>query len=363
MLSIDVQLQRGTFALEASFALDQPVTGLFGSSGSGKSTLLNLVAGLAHPDKGWLKLGDKFLFDSRKNINLSSNKRQVGVVFQDSQLFPHLAIKQNLLYGYKRTAKNQRRFEVAEIIDLLEIGHLLKKRPTQLSGGEKQRVGLGRALLASPQFLLLDEPLASLDQGLKGQILPFLKRVKDELELPMVYISHSMEEILHLTDHLVVINNGRILGAGHFYDVINTEAVQGFANSMGLENIITVSIIEHDKESGHTIAQIQGNRLLLPYSEKFSIGERCYISVRSSEIAIAKQHIAHISIQNQLKGNIVNCQKSASCVAVHVDIGIGTHIVADISFKAFTELDFQQGDDVYCLIKVHSFAFLGSAGS
>ncbi len=361
MLSLDIQLQRGTFDLEASFALDQPVTGLFGSSGSGKSTLLNLVAGLAHPDNGWLKLGNKSLFDSRKKINLSPDKRQIGVVFQDSQLFPHKAVSQNLLYGYKRTAKKQRRFEMAEIVDLLEIGHLLKKCPTQLSGGEKQRVGLGRALLASPQFLLLDEPLASLDRGLKGQILPFLKRVKDELELPMVYISHSMEEILHLTDHLVVINNGRILGTGHFYDVIKAEAVLGVANSMGLENIITVIITGHDKESGHTVAQIQGNKLLLPYSEKFSINKRYYISIRSSEIAIAKQHIPHISIQNQLKGKIIHCTKSASCVAIHVDIG--SKVVADITPRAYTELGLQQGDDIYCLIKVHSFAFLGSVGS
>ena len=337
MLSLDVQLQRGTFDLEASFALDKPVTGLFGSSGSGKSTLLNLVAGLTHPDNGWLKLGDKHLFHSTKNINLSPDKRDVGVVFQDSQLFPHMPVTKNLLYGYKRTAKKQRRFEVNEIVDLLEIGHLLKKRPIQLSGGEKQRVGLGRALLASPRFLLLDEPLASLDQGLKGQILPFLKRVKDELELPMVYISHSMEEILHLTDNLVVIDKGRILGAGHFYDVIKAEAVQGVANSMGLENILTVKIMGHDVESGHTIAEIQGNILLLPLSNKLAIGDSCYISVRSTEISIAKHRISHISIQNQVKGRIIKCLKNATCVAIHVDVG--TTLVVDITPKAFSELD------------------------
>lgn len=360
MLSLDVQLQRGAFDLEANFSLDQPVTGLFGSSGSGKSTLLNLIAGLAHPDEGWLKLGSQHLFHSRKKINLPPNKRQIGVVFQDSQLFPHLAINHNLLYGYKRTEKKLRRFELAEIVDLLELGHLLKKRPAQLSGGEKQRVGLGRALLASPKFLLLDEPLASLDQGLKGQILPFLKRVKDELELPMVYISHSMEEILHLTDHLVVINNGRILGAGHFYDVIKADAVKGVANSMGLENIIAVNISGHDIESGHTIAEIKGNILLLPLTDKFSVGDHCYISIRSSEISIAKQHIEHISIQNQIKGKILNCRKNMACVAVQVDIG--TPIRVDITPKAFSQLGLAEGEEIHCLIKTQSFAFLGKAG-
>lgn len=178
-----------------------------------------------------------------------------------------------------------------------------------MSGGEKQRVGLGRALLASPQFLLLDEPLASLDQGLKGQILPFLKRVKDELELPMVYISHSMEEILHLTDQLVVINNGRILGAGHFYDVIKADSVQGVASSMGLENILTVRIVGHDIESGYTLAESNGNILLLPLTDKFIVGDVCYISIRSNEIAIAKHRIEHISIQNQIQGRIISSAK------------------------------------------------------
>ena len=361
MLSLDVQLQRGNFDLEANFSLDQPITGLFGSSGSGKSTLLNLVAGLAHPDNGWLKLGKKHLYHSAKNINLSPNKREVGVVFQDSQLFPHLPVTQNLLYGYKRIQRKQRRFELSEIVDLLEIGQLLKKRPNELSGGEKQRVGLGRALLASPRFLMLDEPLASLDQGLKQQILPFLKRVKDELELPMVYISHSMEEILHLTDHLVIINKGRILGAGHFYDVIKADPVQGIANTMGLENIITASITGHDTESGHTIADVKGNTLLLPLTDKFSIGDCCYLSIRSSEIAIAKQHISQISIQNQIKGQIISCIKKIACISVQVDIG-GTSMTVDITPKAFSDLALGVGVHIFCLIKAQSFSFLGKTG-
>jgi len=357
MLSLDIQLQRGNFDLEASFTLDKPVTGLFGSSGSGKSTLLNLVAGLAHPDQGWLKLGDKHLFHSQNNINLSPNQRQIGVVFQDSQLFPHLPIHKNLLYGYKRTQRKQRRFELAEIVDLLEIGHLLKKRPVQLSGGEKQRVGLGRALLASPRFLLLDEPLASLDQGLKNQILPFLKRVKDELELPMVYISHSMEEILHLTDHLVIINKGRILGNGHFYDVIQNDAVQGVARTMGLENIISATLIEHDTKAGHSVAQVQGNKLFIPLTEKLTINHSCYLSIRSNDIAIAKEHISQISIQNQIKGKIIQYKMHVSRVEIQVDIGVP--LIVDISPKAFSDLSLKQGDDIYCLIKAQSFDFIG----
>lgn len=358
MLSLDIQLQRNNFDLEAKFSLDQTITGLFGSSGSGKSTLLNLVAGLAHPDNGWLKLGDKHLFNSEKNINLSPNKREVGVVFQDSQLFPHLTVSANLLFGYKRINRKQRRFELSEIVDLLEIGHVLKKRPSQLSGGEKQRVGLGRALLASPKFLILDEPLASLDQGLKQQILPFLKRVKDELELPMVYISHSMEEILYLTDHLVVINKGRILGAGHFYDVIKDSNVKNITNSMGLENIIIATIVAQDTQAGHTIADIKGSVLLLPQTDRFSVGDVCYLSIHSNEIAIAKHQIPQISIQNQLQGEIISYTKNLSCISLQIRIN-SISLTVDITPKAFSDLALSKGETVYCLIKAQSFSFLG----
>ncbi len=358
MLSMDIQLQRGHFDLTANFALDQPVTGLFGSSGSGKTTLLHIIAGLANPDQGWLKLDERSLFDSRQNINIAPNKREIGLVFQDSQLFPHMTVTQNLKYGYKRTQRNQRRFEINEIVDLLEIGHLLKKRPKQLSGGEKQRVGLGRALLASPRFLLLDEPMASLDQGLKQQILPFLKRVKNELDLPMVYISHSMEEILHLTDHLIVINKGKILGAGHFYDVINQDDIQGVAHSLGLENIIIAEIKGHDLESGHTIAELNGAHILLPLNTDYQTGDQCYVSVRSNEIAIAKHAIEHISIQNQLKGRILSIQPQTSHITVYIDIGAS--IAVDVSLKAYEQLALQPGQEIYCLIKSQSFGYLAA---
>lgn len=357
MLSLDLQLQRGQFELDARFELENSVTGLFGASGSGKSTLLNLVAGLASPDKGWLKLENNHLFHSKKNINVPPDKRDIGLVFQDNQLFPHYSVSKNLLYGYKRIKRRQRRFEMPEIVDLLEIGHLLDKRPIQLSGGEKQRVGLGRALLSSPKFLLLDEPLAALDQGLKEQILPFLKRVKDDLALPMVYISHSMDEILHLTNHLVVINNGRVLGTGHFNDVLRDESAQHFAAAMGLENIFKVTIISHDLESGHTVASLYGNKILLPLTNRFAKDDSCYVSVRSSEIAIAKQHVEHISIQNQIKGGILHCSQKASVITAHIDIGVP--LAVDITRKAFEELDLKENEVVYCLIKVQSFNFLG----
>jgi molybdate transport system ATP-binding protein len=357
MLALDVQLQRGSFDLEANFDLKQPVTGLFGTSGSGKSTLLNIIAGLISPQQGWLKLDNKPLFDSKNHLNVAPEKRQIGVVFQDSQLFPHLSVSRNLRYGYKRTHHQQRRFKVDDIVDLLEIGHLLNKRPGQLSTGEKQRTGLGRALLASPRMLLLDEPLAALDQGLKEQILPFLKRVKDELGLPMLYISHCLEEILYLTDQLVVINKGRILGSGHICDVINDKKIRGVVSSLGLENILAVKINRHDVESGYSLADYNKQHFLLPLAPEITSGECCYISVRSNEVAISRQRISGISIQNQIKGRILYHTQNVSWVMLYVDIGMP--LAVEITLKAFAELHLQQGDEVYCLIKAHSITLLG----
>jgi len=248
-------------------------------------------------------------------------------------------------------------------------------------------------LLASPRLLLMDEPLAALDQGLKEQILPFLKRIKNELHLPMVYISHSMAEILHLyylrskiphcihcnllifsmlqdvksaffsvnsiTDHLVIIHEGQILGSGHFYEVLQKNQVRGVASNMGLENILTVSVIEHDNQSGQTIANLYGNKITLPLMEQISPGSHAYLSIRSNEIALAKHYIKDISIQNQIQGEILFISQKLACITVHVDIGFPLAI--DITLKALTDLAFKQGDKVFCLIKAQSFALLGKS--
>jgi molybdate transport system ATP-binding protein len=210
VIEISAKLCRKNFTLDVAINLQEHVTGLFGPSGSGKSTLLNIVAGLIKPDFGRIVVDGQCLFDSNIGINIPIHQRHIGLVFQESRLFPHFTVQDNLTYGLKLLEKPQQQFSLTQIIKLLEIGHLLKQRPHQLSGGEKQRVAIGRALLSSPRLLLLDEPLASLDDRLKGQILPFLKRVAEEVNIPMIYISHSMEEVLQITKNIVLINNGKI---------------------------------------------------------------------------------------------------------------------------------------------------------
>jgi molybdate transport system ATP-binding protein len=208
MLDIDIQLRRGDFQLDAKLHSTALVTGLFGPSGAGKSSLLQGIAGLVKPQRGHIVIAGERLFCSVSHINIAPHQRRIGVVFQDALLFPHLSVRNNLLYGYRRLPETERRLSLATIASILELSALLDKSPQHLSGGEKQRVGLGRALLSSPRLLLLDEPLASLDERLKQQILPFLLRIRDDLHIPMLYVSHSLAEIHYLTDHIVAIQPG-----------------------------------------------------------------------------------------------------------------------------------------------------------
>ncbi len=210
MLEFDLRWQRGSFSLRAQGRLDGGVTGLCGPSGAGKSTLLALIAGLQRPDAGTVRWNGVALVETGRRVFLPPEKRRIGLVFQDGCLFPHLTVQKNLLYGYRRRPASERLFPPDAIIALLDIGHLLTRRPRDLSGGEKQRVALGRALLYSPSLLLLDEPLASLDNHRKQQILPFLLRVRDTLGLPMLYVSHAEDEVRYLTDRVWHMEAGRL---------------------------------------------------------------------------------------------------------------------------------------------------------
>jgi molybdate transport system ATP-binding protein len=213
VLSLDLHYTRDGFALRARADIGGGVTGIFGPSGSGKSTLLALIAGLLRPQVGSLRIDDDVLIDSSRKVFVPAWRRHVGIVFQDGQLFPHMSVRRNLLYGYERLAAGERRFHLDAVTQLLEIGPLLERRPALLSGGERQRVALGRALLYSPRVLLLDEPLSSLDERLKLQILPFLKRLKEETRVPMLYVSHARSEIDYLADRVLTMEAGALADA------------------------------------------------------------------------------------------------------------------------------------------------------
>lgn len=205
LIECHFELHMGQFHIEPNFQSDAAVIGLFGASGSGKTSILHAIAGLNTPRSGIIKIQEQTWFDSDQKINLSTQKRHIGLVFQDAQLFPHKTVKQNLLFGLKHLSQQERHFEADYIIELLKLEHLLQRMPIKLSGGEKQRVALGRALLYSPKLLLLDEPLSALDANHKAEIIPFFQKVKQEIKIPMIYVSHDIQEIKQLTETMWVL--------------------------------------------------------------------------------------------------------------------------------------------------------------
>ena len=213
MLRVEVTKQLGEFSLEASFTSEGRVTGLFGASGAGKTSLINMIAGLLRPDRGVIALDGETLDDTSKGIHVPPHRRRIGYVFQDARLFPHLDVRQNLDYGRRMNGLAVDPAQHARVTDLLDIGHLLDRRPGKLSGGERQRVALGRALLSKPRLLLLDEPLGSLDEGRKEEILPYLVRLRDE-GIPMVYVSHDAAELRQLATQIVMLKRGRVTALG-----------------------------------------------------------------------------------------------------------------------------------------------------
>ena len=206
-----VEKKRGNFHIAVAFQAEPGITALFGPSGSGKTSILNMIAGVLRPERGHITVDDRPLFDSEKRINLKPDQRRVGYIFQDARLFPHFNVRGNLLYGYQRTPLDQRYAQPDHVIDVLGIGHLLDRWPVSLSGGEGQRVAIGRAILASPRLLLLDEPLASLDDARKEEILPYIERLRDELRIPMLYVTHAKAAVERLAGSVITLAGGRVV--------------------------------------------------------------------------------------------------------------------------------------------------------
>ncbi len=214
MFVVDVEKRQGEFTVAVRFETAGGVTALFGPSGAGKTSLVNMIAGLTTPDRGRIALDDAVLFDSAARVNVPPHRRRIGYVFQEGRLFPHMSVAANLDYGRRMNGIDRDPQEHARVVELLNIGHLLERRPGRLSGGERQRVAFGRALLMKPRLLLLDEPLASLDRARKLEILPYLARLRDEAKVPMIYVSHQAGEIQRLASTVVRIEDGRVAGVG-----------------------------------------------------------------------------------------------------------------------------------------------------
>ena len=349
-LAVDVTHRFGSFLLEASFVSEGRLTAFFGRSGSGKTSLVNIIAGIVRPDRGRIVLEDTVLVDTERRIFVPKYRRRVGYVFQEGRLFPHLTVRQNLLFGRWFTAKRERQIGLDQVLDLLGIAHLLDRRPGALSGGEKQRVAIGRALLTSPRLLLLDEPLASLDDTRKEEILPFIERLRDEAEVPIVYVSHSISEVTRLATTVVVILDGRIAAVGPPTDVLGREGLLDAHDAGEAGTLIEAVVTEHDLSFGLTTLQSPAGVLQAPRVE-LPIGTPVRVRIRARDVMIATARPDGLSALNLLSGRVTALDGSGEgSVAVGLDCG-GVRLTARLTRKSVDTLRLAPGREVYAVIK------------
>ena len=345
MLTLSLHKKLADFTLTVDVTCTYPVTAIFGPSGSGKTTLLNLISGLMRPDHGEIVIDNTVLFCSKQNVDLPPEKRRIGHVFQDDLLFPHLTVRQNLLYGYRLLSPLDQQFQPAPIIDLLELGPLLDRPPNLLSGGERQRVALGRAILTSPRLLILDEPLAALDQGLKDRIMPYLRHIRSDLGIPMIYVSHAIGEILQLTGQVIVLNRGQVLAHGDFFSIAHHPEILPLLEAHGFENVLPVQVTAHNR------VLYNNQTLHIPPCDR-APGTHIFIGIRANDIILCRQKPQGLSIRNALFGKVLDIVETKGRRLVYIDVG--KRLAVEVTPEAIEELALKAGEDVVCLIKTHS---------
>jgi molybdate transport system ATP-binding protein len=350
MLDVDIVVRRGAFRLQAAFASDAPIVALFGRSGSGKSTIVEAVAGLAHPQSGRIVIGGRTLFDSSRGIDLTPEARHVGVVFQDALLFPHLSVRANLAYGERLTPSAERFVDRERVMALLGLAPLLERRPATLSGGEKQRVALGRTLLASPRLLLLDEPLAALDAPRKAEIMGYIELLRDELRLPMVYVSHAIEEVTRLADRLVLVSDGRTVAEGDVAEVLSRADLKPLTGRFEAGAVIDARVARHDERYGLTRLAFDGGELVVANLDALP-GEPVRARIRSRDVALALERPRAASFQNVLEATVESIGGEFGAI-VDVELRVGpTPLVARVTRESVERLAIAPGAKVFALVK------------
>jgi len=350
MLQVAVEHVQGGFSLDAAFAMDGGVSAIFGRSGSGKTTLVNAIAGLLRAQHGRIVFNGEVLFDSGKGIHVPAQERRFGYVFQEGRLFPHLTVKHNLLFSNIFLESKSGKSEFDRIVGLLGLESVLMRRPGALSGGEKQRVAIGRALLARPRLLLLDEPLAALDTPRKSEILHYLELLRDEFDLPMIYVSHAVEEVVRLADNVVLLSEGRVEASGPTAVIMSDAALRPLTGRYEGGAVIDARVAGHDLQYGLAELRFSGGSLYAADLDALP-GESVRVRIRARDVALALQLPAGTTFRNMLPCRVSEIAGSAGSMAeITLDAG-GAIIVARITRQSCDELQLRPGMQVYALIK------------
>ncbi|WP_242196491.1 MULTISPECIES: molybdenum ABC transporter ATP-binding protein [unclassified Pseudomonas] len=353
MIEVRLQLNYPGFALKVDLKLPgRGVTALYGHSGSGKTTCLRCIAGLERAEDGFVQINDQVWQDSRNGLFVPPHKRALGYVFQEASLFPHLSVRANLEFGFKRIARQQRRVDMAHATELLGIAHLLDRHPQHLSGGERQRIGIARALLTSPQLLLMDEPLAALDSKRKSEILPYLERLHDELDIPVLYVSHAQDEVARLADHIVLLSDGQALASGPIGETLaRLDLPMALGDDAGV--VINGSVSAYDAHYHLLTLQLPDSALSMRVAHApLALGKQLRIKVQARDVSLSLQAQEPSSILNRLPVTVTGeiCADNNAHVLVRLDAG-GTPLLARITRFSRDQLQLHPGQALWAQIK------------
>ncbi len=349
VLSASFLLSRPGFTMDINCELQTQVTGIFGPSGAGKTTFLHVLAGLETPDSGSVVIQNHEVFNSAKKVNLPPEKRKIGYVFQEGRLFPHLNVAQNLKYGLKQKL-NPEFFK--EVTCLLKISNIMEKKVSQISGGQGQRVAIGRAILSSPDILVLDEPFSALDKNLRQHIIYLLKPLIQKFNIPMLVISHDLSDLLMLSNQLMIIHEGKCAGYGNYYDLIGKKEAITEMSKSGLINTIELKIDRVDKEGGLLILSHGEHQI---YAESWLDGDnlnngiQVNLFLRPEDVTLARHRIEDISIQNQIEGKIeklITTDNKVLCVIDH-----GFKLIAEVTLATKQKMNLEKGTKIWSLFK------------
>ena len=340
-------------AFHLNVEIDVPasgITAIFGPSGSGKTTFLRCLAGLERTPHGFMQFNTDVWQDEHIGLWLPLSTRPIGYVFQEPRLFPHYNVRSNLLYGYQRIPRDARRITLEQVVAILGIAHLLERRTHKLSGGEQQRVAIGRALLTSPSLLLFDEPLASLDVQRKQELLPFIRHLHEQLSIPVMYVSHAINEILQLADRVVLLKDGHVAGVGSLSEMLTSLQFRGSFGSHRVGAVLDAHVTSHDSQYGLTQLEFNGHPLFVPL-QSVSVGRSVRVHILSSDVSlvIGKSN-SPTSVLNILEATIVEIREMNQS-SVEVLLDIGAPLVASITLKSLASLELKIGQRVFAHIK------------